>query len=146
MAKLEDLGKAVIIFFLGFGLSYMLDSILPSMISGVTEFYSSTALEEVIYFGQIAITILTMIIAPIYYTIQGLTTQTEEEPMKTAIKGAIIFIFGIIIVAKAWFMIEAIGAITSTAIILACYWIGIIILFANILVLTPITVMIKARQ
>lgn len=111
--------------------------------------YSSvdnTTIGGLAWLAFIIISLLGMIVIPTFLTIEGLRDEDKQQhPYAMMLAGVLIFIFGIMITVKGWYMLDALASATTENYILTLYWIGLLLAWAELIIITPAYLIIKGQ-
>lgn len=138
MVDTKEIIKGGVIFFIATFLNVILYYTIPPIMETMNGLFSNESLTQVVWYGTIILMITMMTIVPSYFIIKGLTTKTEQNKLTTIMTGIIFLLFGIAIIIKGWYMISTITGMINSPLILVLFWIGLITIFIEIIIITPI--------
>lgn len=127
--------------------SILLNYIIPPIITAGETFYTNTDIQAIAWLFYILVNIIGILVIPNYFIIRGIqdeTTQTEKLP--SIIIAILLFFFTVLLTYKGWYMITALASIITSNFALAAYWIGLIIMWLEFLVIIPVILITKAYQ
>lgn len=148
--NLKDIGYGIVSFFIGVFLMMIL---LPLMNQLTTALNAGTyaigdTIEGIIWTGVILTWLLTTIVIPAYFIHVGSKSpENDTTPgfVKIAV-GTLIFFFSIMITYQAWFMITGISTAMDTTTQQAFYWIGFVINWTMITIVTPVMLILDGNK
>lgn len=154
MTNYKMIFKAIFVFFGLFFMLVLLNYILPPILTVMESLFSAQDLAETIWVGVIMISVLATLVVPNLLFYQALTEAEEEQSnkFKDITIAILIFIFSLLITYRVWdwFKIFA-NMLSDTALLqadfaqftLVLYWLGLIIVWVEISIITPAYLIIK---
>lgn len=149
MADIIKIVKGIAYFFIGYFILIVLGYIIPPILTGLeSALGNNTEFSSLAWFGVILITIIATIVLPTITITNALKENKGTNKIIEIVTGILIFIMGIAITIKSWYMIDTLTGIASNmttqlgsnGAIFAqgVFWIGLIIGWTEIVILTPI--------
>lgn len=150
MAEWKDIIKGAGLFFGGYFYIIIISYILPPLITAGETIYSG--LEGMLWFFAILLFILITLIMPSIFIYRGVQTAgNREDKMISALIGILMFIFSMALTVKGWHFITTFAGMTSgigdstlAMFLTGLYWVGLIIAWLEITLITPAYLVIQA--
>lgn len=147
MTNLKKIGSGFIFFIVGYFLVVILNYIIPYIVDFGEELYPETDFGGVIWMVVIGIWAIMTIFVPGFLILSGITEQdTEDSPMRDIITAVVLFIAGLLITIKANFIFTALASMADNGLIKALFWIGLIVSWGGIVLITPGYLVINAAK
>lgn len=128
-------------------LAYQLILVLAGVVNDVSDENAiGDSIEAIIWFGVILVWVLGTLAIPAHYYYKGLTEEDDLSPISKSLIGIIIFIFGILLTVKGWYLAPAIASFLDTTLQIILFWIGLILTWATIVIATPFYCILDATQ
>lgn len=147
---MADIGKTlrtIGLFLAGYLGIIIIDSIIPPLITGFETIFPSTEAQGIIWFITIIVWIALGLVLPTIKLIEALTTKEENDSKTINIMIAIIIFITMIfatIKLSGWFTIFA--NLSTTPIINIIFWIGAILTWLEITIITPAYLIIQSMN
>lgn len=144
MTDYKKIIMGVASFFTGYIAIYVMNTILPTLISvGQNLFNSNTDIEGIIWLGAILAWTLIGVITPSFLIISGLKEGNPQSKTGEIVMAILIFLFSILFTRFAWYMIATFTALNTEPIITIIFWIGLILVWTEVTIGVPAYLIIK---
>lgn len=144
----KKLGAAIISYFSGVFLMMIMPDLMTSILDILntgTNAIGDTN-EGIIWIGVILFWALLTIVIPAFCIHTGLRTDKKTPQAAKIVIGSLIFFFSILITYQAWFMIQAIADSISNTSVKTFFWIGFIINWGMLTIITPLYLIIDKEK
>lgn len=145
MVKIKEMLYGAAIFLGTFMASYIINGFLDDMINALP--FSNSGVKEIIWAFVIIFEVLGMLIMPTVMNIYAITGENKtKNPIINMVIAGLMFVITLIFTIKSWYAITAISTITTNTLLLAMYWIGILIMIFEYGIGIPIYMIINANS
>lgn len=109
--------------------------------------FPSTEIENIAWIMVFIVWFLATLVYPNYLIWTGLTELgTQVNGFMSGLLGSLIFILNLLFTIKAWFWVDILYNLTSTALIQAIFIIGLIIMWIEMQVIIPAYLILNATK
>lgn len=131
------LGKAVVLYGIGVIIMLFSQHLIQPFTDALDNLEVNTTFASYLWLGVILIWIMLCVVMPTFYTVELLRNTSENKSRGHIIIGVLVFIFGILITIKAWYMTDIIADNLTNDFALVLFWVGLITNWVMWVIITP---------
>lgn len=137
------IGRSVLLYVTGMIIILTSQHVVKPFIDAVGAVTPTPAFESYLWLGVILGWVIIGVVMPAFYTITTLRNAQLDKRKEYIILGILMFIFGILITIKAWYMAGAVATLIINPLGLAIFWIGLAINWIMWVLVTPIYLIVN---